>query len=52
MPARWLAVQSVTRATSNGAAKAVTLPENANKPKYCAALPGGESRAMSDRLAD
>jgi hypothetical protein len=34
MPARWLPVTSVTSATSRGAAKAVTLPENANRPKY------------------
>ncbi len=31
--------------------KAVTLPEKANRPKYCVILSGGAKRASNARLA-
>ena len=50
MPSRWLSVASVTVATRKGARTAVTLPENAKRPKYWVIWSGG-CKARQERTA-
>ena len=39
-------------ATNSGAKNAVTVPDNANKPKNCVTIDGGEIRAIIVRDED